>query len=262
MAFQMHAMREISRGPAAKQWALGMADQDKLLDLYVRGYDSVCDCPMDNKCDSCQFDFHIRLKIIGAFNPDLSHDTFIFWGLAAIDPYRLRGNLRPDRNKQASNIPEGSIMVQGFYRPKDTNRGWMGPCSHDLQALFELFCHTDKIKRNFPITQDELDVPMGQGILPPELLFWFLQHQKPIHLRLRNTRDDVIGTGKIMLKSAEPMGSCQVLWKLKLVHERECQHPCSDTHEDATLMVSPNGEWEQIFSDSTGVHTKFVLATE
>ncbi len=245
--------REITKGPAAKEWALSMVDV-RTSYYRVRGFHSTCECPRGNTCLECGAEIGISMRLLGTFNPDLLQEGFVFWGVAghseALEPI---GEMYRERTERCAFLPPGTQLVYGWYAPKGRLRGWMAPLNHTLEDFFTLLFNSPSLKKTFTTHGDVADRQAGDNtLLPPDRLWGLLATGKQTSMRLLHERDEVEGAATFLVTSAERLAK-KLRFVLALTHLREGKSPYSEYYPRAYVDVDTDGHWSHIYAHKEGV---------
>ena len=263
MTFQpIQRAREITRGPAAKEWALTTVDI-RVTNCKVRGFHSVCECPRGNTCSKCATERDISMRLIGTFNPDLAQEGFIYWAVVGYQPEVLMsiGSMYTESRDRWAFLPQGVQLVYGWYTPKGRVRGWMAPLDHSLEDFFTLLFNSPSLKKTFTTHGDVAARQAGKDtLLPPDRLWGLLRTGEQTSMRLCHERDCVDGAATFQVTSVERLPQ-KLRFHLALTHVREGKHPYTEHYPKAHVDVDDEGRWTHIHSHKDGVPHQLVAVT-
>jgi len=202
------------------------------------------------------------MRIIGTFNPDLVQESFVFWAVVGnVRDLRRIEDLNEGLVERVSKLPDDLQLVYGWYTTQgNRTRGWMAPLNHSLNELFTLFHNTEGLRRTFETHGDAHARQEGGGaLLPPDRLWGIMRDGGNFNLRLRHTRDNVVGSASIRVTSARRHGN-RMRFELVVIHRREGRHPYPETYDNAWVLVDSHGRWGKIEAIGSGVGHELVLA--
>lgn len=196
MAFTIiHGRREITHGPAAKNWALAMIDLGRPVELTVRGLHSTCKCSEISdpylKCKECKEGERVHLRILGTFAPDMKQEAFIFWGVIAEQRKHLDDNEKQRTDGDRHEIPPNTQLVYGVYVVSSgrERKCWMAPADHSFSELCVMLRNTSDLRHTFLTNEDNVAMEQARNegrliLLPPDRLWGLIRERRLIAIPL------------------------------------------------------------------------------